>query len=171
MTYLATGVAVFMAFMAFFIRMKAAKKPATVKKIILPPIFMSTGLFMFLYEPAQISFIQVFEALTIGLFFSLFLVRTSKFEIKNDQVYLKKTKAFLFILIGLLMVRLVLKYIFSFYIDSIHLSGMFFILAYGMILPWRISMFIGFKKLERVLKQKQQLKKTVNSDPIIPLRN
>lgn len=171
MTYLATGVAVFMAFMAFFIRMKAAKKPATVKKIILPPIFMSTGLFMFLYEPAQISFIQVFEALTIGLFFSLFLVRTSKFEIKNDQVYLKKTKAFLFILIGLLIVRLVLKYIFSFYIDPIDLSGMFFIVAYGMILPWRISMFIGFKKLERVLKQKQQLKKTVNSDPIISLRN
>ncbi|WNF39032.1 cytochrome c biogenesis protein CcdC [Bacillaceae bacterium IKA-2] len=162
MTYLATGVAVFMAFMAFFIRMRAAKNPATVKKIILPPIFMSTGFFMFLYEPAQISFTQVFEALAIGLFFSFFLARTSKFEIKNDQIYLKQTKAFLFILVGLLIARLISKYILGFYIDPIHLSGMFFILAYGMILPWRISMFIGFKKLEKVLEKEKQ---TNNSLP------
>lgn len=171
MTYLFTGIAIFMAFMAFFIRMKAAKKPANVKKIILPPLFMSSGFLMFLYEPAQISFTQVLEALAIGVFFSMFLVRTSKFEIKNDQIYLKKTKAFLFILIGLLIVRLILKYILGFYIDPVHLSGMFFILAYGMILPWRISMFIGFKKLEGVLKQEQYFKNVANHDPIISVRN
>lgn len=155
-TYLATGVAIFMAFMAFFIRMKATKKPATVKKIILPPMFMSTGFLMFLYPPAQITMLQVFEALAVGVFFSLFLVRTSKFEIRDNQIYLKKTKSFLFILIGLLIVRLVLKHLLGFHIDPIHLSGMFFILAYGMIVPWRISMYVGFKKLERQLLQQQE---------------
>lgn len=156
MTYLATGIAIFMAFMAFFIRMKAASKPATVKKIILPPMFMSTGFLMFLYEPAQISFLQVVEALAVGMFFSLFLVRTSKFEIRDEQIYLKKTKSFLFILIGLLTVRLILKYILGFHIDPMHLSGMFFIVAYGMIVPWRVSMYLGFKKLEQELKQQEQ---------------
>lgn len=169
MTYVATGIAIFMAFMAFFIRMKAAKKPANVKKIILPPLFMSTGFLMFLYEPAQLSFTQVIEAFAIGLFFSLFLVRTSKFEIKSEQIYLKKTKAFLFILVGLLMVRLILKYILGFYIDSVHLSGMFFILAYGMILPWRISMFMGFKKLEKVLLNTEQQSNDSLDDKIISL--
>ncbi|MCT8139918.1 cytochrome c biogenesis protein CcdC [Anaerobacillus sp. CMMVII] len=153
MTYLATGIAIFMAFMAFFIRMKAAKKPATVKKIVLPPMFMSTGFLMFLYEPAQISYLQVLEALAVGLFFSLFLVRTSKFEIRDGHIFLKKTKSFLFILIGLLAVRLILKYILGFHIDPMHLSGMFFIVAYGMIVPWRISMFISFKKLQRQLQK------------------
>lgn len=170
MTYLATGIALFMTFMAFFIRMKAAKKPATLKKIILPPLFMSTGFLMFLYEPAQISFIQVLEALSIGLFFSLFLVRTSKFEIKNERVYLKNTKAFLFILIGLLMVRLILKHILGFYIDSLHLSGMFFIVAYGMIVPWRISMFIGFKNLEKELIKGQQLNDSIK-EKIVSIQN
>ncbi|OIJ17939.1 hypothetical protein BKP45_20505 [Anaerobacillus alkalidiazotrophicus] len=156
MTFLATGMAIFMGFLAFYIRMRAAKKPATVKKIILPPVFMSTGFFMFLYPPAQISFSQVLEALAIGLFFSLFLVRTSKFEIKNNDIYLKKTKAFLLLLIGLLIVRLILKYVLGFYIDPVQLSGMFFILAYGMIVPWRISMYIGFKALERELEKSKK---------------
>lgn len=151
MTTLATFAAIFMGGMAFLIRMRAAKKPATVKKIVLPPLFMSTGFMMFLYEPAQISSTQVLEALAIGLFFSIFLVRTSKFEIRNEQIYLKNTKAFLFILVGLLLVRLILKYFLGFYIDPMHLSGMFFIVAYGMILPWRISMLISFKKLEQQL--------------------
>lgn len=171
MTYAFTGIAIFMAIMAFIIRTKATKKPATVKKIVLPPLFMSTGFFMFLYEPAQISFIQVLEALALGLFFSLFLVRTSKFEIKENEIYLKRTKAFLFILIGLLLFRLFLKYVLGFYIDPIQLSGMFFIVAYGMIVPWRISMLIGYKKLERQLKlQKKENKDSIN-DKIIPVQN
>ncbi|RXI97904.1 cytochrome c biogenesis protein CcdC [Anaerobacillus alkaliphilus] len=157
MTYLATGVAIFMAFMAFFIRMKAAKKPATIKKIILPPMFMSTGFFMFLYEPVRISSLQVLEALAVGLLFSIFLVKTSKFEIRDEHIYFKKSKSFLFILLGLLVIRLVLKYILGFHIDPLHLSGMFFIVAYGMIVPWRISMFLGFKKLQKKLAENQKL--------------
>ncbi len=169
MTYLATGIVIFMALMAFFIRMKATTKPATVKKIILPPLFMSSGFMMFFYEPAQLNYLQVAEALAIGLFFSLFLAKTSKFEIKDQQIFLKKTKAFLFILIGLFIVRLILKSILGFYIDPIHLSGMFFIIAYGMIVPWRISMFVSFKKLERELKKEQASQQL--SEPIVTVHN
>ncbi|MFB4475451.1 CcdC protein domain-containing protein, partial [Oceanobacillus caeni] len=38
-TIVFAGMAVFM----IFIRLKAAKRPASIKKIILPPIMMSTG--------------------------------------------------------------------------------------------------------------------------------
>lgn len=163
MTYFATGIAIFMALMAFFIRMKAAKKPATVKKIILPPMFMSTGFLMFLYEPFQISFLQVAEALAVGLFFSLFLVRTSKFEIRDEKIYLKNSKSLMLILVGLLVVRLILKYVLGFHIDPMHLSGMFFIVAYGMIVPWRISMYIGYKKLQK--EQQQGNEEQINVAP------
>nr|WP_306301380.1 CcdC protein domain-containing protein [Thalassobacillus sp. C254] len=123
--------AAMMAALAIIIRLKAIKKPATLKKIVLPPIFMSTGFLMFLYEPARLSPLQIMEALAVGLIFSIFLIKTSKFEIKNNQIYLRRSKAFVFILIFLLLARITFKIIIG---DAIHvaeLAGMFFILAYG----------------------------------------
>ncbi|WP_143521238.1 CcdC protein domain-containing protein, partial [Pseudomonas sp. 2995-1] len=45
--------AVMMAFFALYIRMKSMKRPANVKKILIPPIAMSTGFLMFLYPPTR----------------------------------------------------------------------------------------------------------------------
>ena len=139
----AIGMAVFVTFM----RMKAAKKPATAKKIILPPIFMSTGALMFLVPMFRIDFLQIIEALSIGMLFSILLIKTSKFEIRNDDIYMKRSKAFLFILIGLLIVRVIAKLVLSSSIDVGELSGMFWILAFGMIVPWRTAMYMQFRKL------------------------
>ncbi|MCM3761370.1 cytochrome c biogenesis protein CcdC [Alkalihalobacillus oceani] len=150
--WISTIGAAIMAILAIFIRLKATKKPASVKKIILPPIFMSTGFFMFLYEPARPDFLQVVEALAVGMFFSIFLIKMSKFEIREDQIYLKRSKAFAFLLIGLLLVRILFKVIIGDAIDVEELAGMFFLLAYGMILPWRIAMFFRFKKVEKQLE-------------------
>lgn len=143
----AVGMAIFVTFM----RMKAAKKPATAKKIILPPIFMSTGALMFILPMFRVHFLQIIEALTVGMLFSILLIKTSKFEIRNQQIYLKRSKAFVFILIGLLVVRVIAKLVLSSSIDVGELSGMFWILALGMIVPWRIAMYQQFKKLHNEL--------------------
>ena len=58
-----------MAVFVLFIRMKAQKKPATVKKIILPPIFMSTGALMFIHPMFRVSAAEFFEALVVGMIF------------------------------------------------------------------------------------------------------
>ncbi|PSL51311.1 membrane protein CcdC involved in cytochrome C biogenesis [Salsuginibacillus halophilus] len=134
---------------AMVVRMRATKKPATVKKIILPPVFMSTGFLMFVYEPARLSTLQILEALTVGLLFSIVLIKTSKFEWRHGFIYMQRSKAFVFILIGLLVARILFKLIIG---DAIHyaeLAGMFFILAYGMIIPWRLAMLYKFKRLEK----------------------
>jgi membrane protein CcdC involved in cytochrome C biogenesis len=140
--------AIGMAFLAMFIRMKAAKKPATVKKIILPPIFMSTGALMFIHPYFRVTPIEIMEALLVGMLFSLLLIKTSKFEIRDNHIYLKRSKAFMYILIGLLLFRILMKSILSMTIDYGELSGMFWILAFGMIVPWRIAMFRNFQKLQ-----------------------
>jgi membrane protein CcdC involved in cytochrome C biogenesis len=145
--------AIGMAFFAMFIRMKAAKKPATTKKIILPPIFMSTGALMFIHPYFRVSLLEIMEALVIGVLFSFLLIRTSKFEIRDQDIYLKRSKAFMYILIGLLILRIVMKSILSTTIDYGELSGMFWILAFGMIVPWRIAMFINFRKLQLKMLQ------------------
>jgi membrane protein CcdC involved in cytochrome C biogenesis len=87
------------------------------------------------------------EAILVGMFFSIFLILTSKFEIRDNQIYLKRSKAFIFILIGLLIIRIALKSILSTSIDYGVLSGMFWILAFGMIVPWRVAMYISYRKL------------------------
>jgi membrane protein CcdC involved in cytochrome C biogenesis len=145
-------IAVFMALLVLFVRMKASKKPTNAKKIILPPIFMSTGALMFIDPVFRVTKGELIEAVVLGVFFSIFLIKTSKFEIRNGKIYLKPSKAFIFILVGLIVIRLGLKTYLGRTIDYRQLSGMFYLLAFSMIVPWRIAMYITYKKLERRLK-------------------
>jgi membrane protein CcdC involved in cytochrome C biogenesis len=142
-------VAICMGFMVIFIRMKAQKKPVSSKKIILPPLFMSTGALMFLFPVFRVTFGEFLEAITVGMIFSILLIKTSKFEIRDNDIYLKRSKAFAFILIGLLLIRILAKSILSASIDYGELSGMFWILAFGMIVPWRITMYLQYRKLHQ----------------------
>ncbi|MBW8348983.1 cytochrome c biogenesis protein CcdC [Bacillus sp. IITD106] len=139
--------AVMMSIGVIFIRMKASHKPVSAKKIILPPVFMSTGALMFISPYFRVTSMEIVEAIVVGMLFSILLIKTSKFEVRDNAVYLKRSKAFAFILIGLLLVRIIAKSILSQQIEVGQLSGMFWILAFGMIVPWRIAMLIQYKKL------------------------
>ncbi|WP_227395445.1 CcdC family protein [Jeotgalibacillus aurantiacus] len=146
---LSTIAAVIMGSAVLAIRMKASKKPVTAKKIILPPLFMSTGALMFIFPYFRVTPVEAAEAIAVGLLFSIVLIKTSKFEHKDDGIYLRASKAFPFILIGLLVIRIVMKIVLSSTIEVGTLAGMFWILAFGMLVPWRIAMYLQFKKLEK----------------------
>ncbi|KAF6533125.1 MULTISPECIES: CcdC family protein [Bacillus] len=152
MIIISSVIAAAMAISVMIVRIKSSDKPASPKKIILPPIFMSTGALMFLFPIFRVTGEEFLEAITLGVIFSIFLIKTSKFEIKNNEIYLKRSKAFVFILIGLLVIRIAMKTILSTTIDYGALSGMFWILAFGMIVPWRIAMFLSYRKLSNELK-------------------
>ncbi|QKX51900.1 cytochrome c biogenesis protein CcdC [Planococcus glaciei] len=137
-----------MGIMAMIVRSKSAKKPASAKKIILPPLFMSTGALMFVFPFFRVAPIQIGEALLIGVLFSTVLIWSSKFEIRDGDIYLKQSKAFVFILIGLLLIRVIGKVVLSSTIDVGELGGMFWILAFGMIVPWRLAMYMQYRKLQ-----------------------
>src|SRR3954470_23825856 len=143
--------AVFMGFFVLFVRMKAAKKPTNAKKIILPPIFMSSGALIYVVPEFRFTPMEIGEAIIVGMLFSILLIKTSNFEIRDNDIYLKRSKAFIYILVGLLILRLVLKAILSTTIDIGQLSGMFFLLAYSMIVPWRVAMYRSYMKLYREL--------------------
>ncbi|HHW38976.1 MAG TPA: cytochrome c biogenesis protein CcdC [Bacillales bacterium] len=149
--------ALMMAVFVMFVRMKAAKKPTNAKKIILPPVFMSTGFLMFTVPMFWVTPAEILEAFSVGMLFSLFLIKTSKFEVRDNQIYLQRSKAFIFILVGLLLLRTFLKSILGQYISLGQTSGMFFILAFGMILPWRLAMLYSYKKLEKTLPENNWL--------------
>ena len=61
---------------------------------------------------------------------------------------MKRSKLFPVILISLLIIRSVGKFFLSDSIDPGQLAGMFFLLAFSMIVPWRIAMYVKYKKLK-----------------------
>ncbi|WP_188804538.1 CcdC family protein [Sporolactobacillus putidus] len=142
-------IGILMAGSVIVIRLKASKKPTNAKKILLPPLFMSTGFLMFIEQSTWIPYWEVIVAFLIGTFFSLFLIKTSRFELQGDDVYLKRSKAFAFILIGLLVLRTIMKLVLEQSVSLPQTASFFFILAFGMILPWRLTMYIMYRKLAK----------------------
>ncbi|MXQ53574.1 CcdC family protein [Shimazuella alba] len=131
-----------------YIRIKAAAKPTNAKKILIPPLGMSTGFFMFFYEPTHISWTWAGIAFLCGaVFFSIPLIKTSKFELRSGQVFLKRSPALIFILVGLLTIRFALHSYIEEFLSIPQTGGLFFILAFGMLLPWRIAMYLQYQKL------------------------
>nr|WP_263313384.1 CcdC protein domain-containing protein [Mammaliicoccus sp. Marseille-Q6498] len=141
-------IAALMGLVVIVIRMKAQNYPTNARKIVLPPFFMATGALMYVVPYFRLNGEEILEAVLVGIFFSLFLIFTSNFEIKGSEIYMKRSKLFPVILISLLIIRSVGKFFLSNSIDPGQLAGMFFLLAFSMIVPWRIAMYIKFKKLK-----------------------
>lgn len=135
-----------MAVIVFNFRMRETREPVTSRKIIIPPLAMSTGFLQFVFPAFRITWLEAGEAFLVGIMFSVFLIMTSKFEIKGDHVYLVRSKAFIFIIIGLFAIRLGLKWYIGSSISIFETSSLFFIVAFGMILPWRLAMLFLFMK-------------------------
>lgn len=135
------------------IRMKAQKFPVNEKKIILPPFFMATGALMYVVSYFRLTGMEILESIILGVIFSSVLIWTSKFEVQGSEIYMKRSKAFPIILISLLVIRTVIKIFVSNTIDPGQLAGMFFLLAFSMIVPWRLAMLYRFKKLKKQMIQ------------------
>lgn len=156
---IAPFIALVMASIMLVIRVRATKKPTSAKKIILPPLGMSTGFLMFIYPPTHIPWSWALLAfLAGGIFLSIPLIQTSQFHVVDDQIYLKRSRAFVVILVALLVLRLSLHSYIEHHISIYQTAGVFFILAFGMLLPWRLVMYYQYKQME-----KEVLRKTATS--------
>ncbi|WP_033829128.1 CcdC family protein [Bacillus andreraoultii] len=157
MVYISFVVPIIMAIGVLVIRMKATKHPVNRKKIILPPVFMSTGALMFIFPYFRVTPLEILEAVVVGMIFSIFLIKTTHFETREGKIYVTRSKAFAFILVGLLLIRTALKAALSFTIDVGATGGMFWLLAFGMIVPWRIAMLIQYNRLEKSVSQENKI--------------
>lgn len=138
-----------MATMVIFVRMRRAKKPISAKSIILPPFFMATGFAMFFFPEAATPFKYDVIAFFVGMAFSIPLIMTSRFEVVGQDVYLKRSRAFVFILFVLLAIRFIMKLFVHDSFSSIQTGGLFFILAFGMLVPWRIAMLYMYRQMTK----------------------
>src|SRR5690349_170712 len=118
-------------------RVRETTRPVTVKKIVIPPLAMSTGHFMFLAPQTRIPASWALAAFALGAaVFSYPLIHTSTLARSGDTVMLQRSRAFLAILIGLVAVRLIARSYVERYVDTIQTGSIFFLLAFGMIVRW-----------------------------------
>lgn len=136
-----------MGLIASFVRVKASARPTNAKKILIPPLAMSTGMIQFLIPAFRLTWLEVGEALIVGLIFSVFLIKTSNFEKRDGEVYLSRSKAFFIVVFALLAIRTIMKAFLGDGVNIFATGGLFYLIAWGMIVPWRIAMYQKYKQI------------------------
>lgn len=148
-TYLLTSTLVgFVLVMAW--RMRETSRPINARRIVIPPLGMATGFSMFVYPPMRIPLAWAAIAFVLGVaVFAWPLIKSSKLTRVGDAVMLKRSPAFIMVIVGLFLIRLFLRTYVERYINAPQTAGIFFVLAFGMIVTWRVRMFFEYRKLQR----------------------
>lgn len=133
------------------LRMRAGKRPISLRKIIMPPLGMATGFSMFAFSQTHIPWIWGLSAFLTGmLIFAFPLIVTTRLERVKSEIYVRRSKAFLFIMLTLFIIRLSLHGVVEQYMSIPQTGAIFYLLAFGMIVPWRLAMISDYMRLQKV---------------------
>lgn len=131
-------------------RFRETRSPVTVAKIVVPPLGMSTGFVMFALPSMRIPPIWGVAAFLAGaLLLAEPLIRSSRLRREGDTVWLQRSHGFLVILLALLALRLLLHEWVGTLLPARETASLFFVLAFGMILRWRVGMYLDYRRLTR----------------------
>jgi membrane protein CcdC involved in cytochrome C biogenesis len=137
-------------FIVLLWRLREGRRPVKRRTILIPPLGMATGFCMFLAPAFRVPLTWGIGAFLIGvLLLSLPLIHTSKLVIEGDTVLMQRSKFFFVVVLALAAVRYFARGYIGHIISIQQTAGLFFILAFGMILAWRASMYFEYQKLLR----------------------
>lgn len=129
-------------------RIRETQTPVTARKIVIPPLGMSTGFFMFVRPEMRIPWLLGVGAFLFGaLVLAIPLERTSTLERHGDVVMMRRSNGFLLILLALLALRLLLHDYVGHLLPPLQTGALFFVLAFGMIARWRAAMYFRYRRL------------------------
>jgi membrane protein CcdC involved in cytochrome C biogenesis len=131
-------------------RYRESSAPVTLRKIVAPPLGMSTGLAMFLSPAFRIPWTWAAAAFLLGaVVLAIPLARTSRLVRSGDLVLVQRSRAFLWILLGLVAVRFALRAYVEHFLSQAQTGAVFFLLALGAIVRWRAGMLLSYRRLLR----------------------
>lgn len=129
-------------------RVREGRTPVTVRKILIPPMGMATGFSMFIVPAFRVPITWAIGAFLLGAVVLAYpLLLTSRLERAGDTIMMKRSGAFFAVVIVLAAIRYLARGYFDRLLTLEQTGGLFFILAFGMILRWRMSMFVEFRAL------------------------
>ena len=133
-------------------RYRETASPVTVRKIIVPPLAMSTGFFMFLTPATRVPVLWGAAAVLLGaLVLSYPMARTSKLTRDGERILMQRSKAFLWILLGLVALRFALRAYVEQFVSPLQTGALFYLLAFGMIVRWRATLLIEYLRLRAAI--------------------
>ena len=129
-------------------RVRETQSAITLPKIVIPPLGMTLGLGMFVVPVFRVPWSWALAAFVLGAGLLAWpLLKTSKLKRVGNKVMMHRSKAFF----GVVLVLAAIRFAARSYLDTIlsleQTAGLFFLLAYGMILRWRIAMLVAYRKI------------------------
>lgn len=129
-------------------RVREGRTAVTARKILIPPMGMATGFSMFVVPAFRVPIVWAIGAFLIGAIALAYpLLLTSTLERRGDAIMTKRSGAFFSVVIALAAIRYIARGYFDSLLSIEQTGGLFFILAFGMILRWRMNMFLKYREL------------------------
>jgi membrane protein CcdC involved in cytochrome C biogenesis len=129
-------------------RVREAKRPVSLKSLIIPPLGMSTGFSMFVVPAFRIPWTWGVAAFVLGaLVFAYPLVSSPQLTVEDGLIMMRRSRWFLVVILALAAVRLGLRQYISSIISVQQTAGLFFVLAFGMIVRWRTTLLVEYHRL------------------------
>jgi membrane protein CcdC involved in cytochrome C biogenesis len=142
----AVGVLGFFAVLAW--RVREGRSAVTVRKIVIPPLGMATGFCMFLVRGFRVPWSWGLGAFLVGaVVLALPLVRTSRLTLLDGVVMMHRSASFFVVMVVLAIVRILAHSYFDRVLSVQQTAGLFFVLAFGMIVRWRVSMLLEYRRV------------------------
>jgi len=129
-------------------RLRETRTAVSLRKIIIPPLGMATGFSMFVDSAFRVPWTWALVAfLTGAIVLAWPLLLTTRLERQGDTVRMRRSSAFLGVILVLAAIRLFARGYFDAILTAQQTAGIFFILAFGMIVIWRAKMLFDFRRL------------------------
>ena len=133
-------------------RVREGRSAVTIRKIVIPPLGMATGFCMFLVPAFRVPLAWALGAFALGaLVLAWPLLRTSRLHFDGGAVMMRRSSAFFFVVIVLAVIRIAAHTYLDRIISVQQTAALFFVLAFGMILRWRMSMLVQYRRLTGAL--------------------
>jgi membrane protein CcdC involved in cytochrome C biogenesis len=129
-------------------RLREARSAVSLRKIIIPPLGMATGFSMFIIPGFRVPWAWAGAAFLIGAIALAYpLLLTTRLIRQGNTIMMKRSGAFLAVIFVLAAVRFLARGYFDTILTVQQSAGLFFILAFGMIVRWRAKLLIDFRKI------------------------
>ena len=129
-------------------RVREGRTAVSIKKIVIPPLGMATGFSMFVVPAFRIPWTWGLGAFLIGATLLAYpLLRTSRLVRQGDDIMMQRSTAFFSVILVLAAVRILAHGYFDALLTVEQSGALFFVLAFGMIVHWRLNMLFEYRRL------------------------
>src|ERR1039458_9850624 len=123
-------------------RVREGRTAVTARKLLIPPLGMATGFAMFFVPAFRFPWTWGIGAFLAGAIVLAYpLLATSSLRRDGEAIMMKRSGAFFAVVIVLAGVRYLARGYFDSLLSLQQTGALFFVLAFGMILRWRASLY------------------------------